>query len=208
MNNPTPPPGGKDAKNERMREILSAALEEFFQEGFAATRLDAIAERAGVAKGTIYLYFDSKETLFEEAVRSAILPVLQRIETFSVDPQGSAEAALRAMISIFYRDVIGTDRRRILRLFIAEGPRFPRLLAFYHAEVLSRGMAAMRNVLQYGVERGEFRASAAINYPHVIFGPALIGALWKMMFDNLEPLDIDGLRDAHLDSILHGLVQK
>ena len=139
LSSPPAPPGGKDQKNERVRAIIAAALEEFFQQGFAAARLDAIAERAGIGKGTIYLYFDSKETLFEEAVRSVILPVIERIESVALAPQGSAEALLRAMITTFYREVVATERRRLLRLLIAEGPRFPRLVSFYHAEVITRG---------------------------------------------------------------------
>jgi AcrR family transcriptional regulator len=199
------PPSGKDQKNERFREILAAALEEFFQQGFAAARLDAIAERAGIGKGTVYLYFDSKETLFEEAVRSVIRPVLERIESVALAPQGSAETLLREMITTFYREIVATERRRLLRLLIAEGPRFPRLVSFYHSEVLTRGMAAMRFILRYGVERGEFVAGAAIEYPQVIMGPALIGAIWKLLFDDIDPIDLEKLREAHLELVLRGL---
>jgi AcrR family transcriptional regulator len=208
LSNPAAPPSGKEPKNERVREILAAALEEFFQQGFAAARLDAIAERAGIGKGTIYLYFDSKETLFEEAVRSVILPVIDRIETVALTPQGSAEMLLRAMITTFYRDVVATERRRLLRLLIAEGSRFPRLVSFYHAEVLTRGMAAIRHVLRYGVERGEFAPTAAVDYPQTIVGPAIVGAIWKLLFDDIEPIDLERLCDAHLDIVLRGLLSR
>ena len=208
MSSPAAPPSGKEPKNERVREILAAALEEFFQQGFAAARLDAIAERAGIGKGTIYLYFDSKETLFEEAARSVVLPVINRIETVALAPHGSAAMVLRAMIMTFYREVVATERRRLLRLLIAEGPRFPRLLLFYHTEVLTRGMTAIRHVLRYGVERGEFAATAAVDYPQTIIGPAMVGAIWKMLFDDIEPIDLERLCDAHLDVILHGLLSR
>ena len=208
MSSAAAPPGGKEQKNERVREILAAALEEFFQQGFAATRLDAIAERAGIGKGTIYLYFDSKETLFEEAVRSVIHPVIDRIESVALAPQGSAEAILRAMITTFYREVVATERRRLLRLLIAEGSRFPRLVSFYHAEVLSRGMTAIRHVMRYGVERGEFAASAAIDFPQAIMGPALVGVIWKLLFDEIQPIDLEGLCEAHLEIVLRGLMAR
>lgn len=208
MSSPAPPSAGKEAKNERVREILAAALEEFFQQGFAAARLDAIAERAGIGKGTVYLYFDSKETLFEEAVRSVILPVLDRIETVASAPQGSAEMLLRAMIATFYREVVATDRRRLLRLLIAEGPRFPRLVSFYHAEVLTRGLTAIRQVLRYGAERGEFAPSAAHDYPQAVMGPALVGVIWKLLFDEIQPIDLDELCNAHLEIVLHGLIAR
>lgn len=206
MSSPPAPPGGKDQKNERVREIQAAALEEFFQQGFAAARLDAIAERAGIGKGTVYLYFDSKETLFEEAVRSVVRPVLERIESAALAPQGSAATLLRDMIATFYREIIATERRRLLRLLIAEGSRFPQLVSFYHSEVLTRGMAAMRMILRYGVERGEFAPSAAIDYPQAIMGPALVGAIWKLLFDDIDPIDLDELREAHLELVLGGLI--
>jgi AcrR family transcriptional regulator len=208
LSSPPAPPGGKDQKNERVREILASALEEFFQQGFAAARLDAIAERAGIGKGTVYLYFDSKETLFEEAVRSVIRPVLERIESAALAPQGSAETLLRGMITTFYREVVATERRRLLRLLVAEGSRFPRLVSFYHSEVITRGMAAMRLILQYGIERGEFAPSIAIDYPQVIMGPALVGAIWKLLFDDIDPIDLDELREAHLELVLQGLISR
>ncbi|NJM35613.1 MAG: TetR/AcrR family transcriptional regulator [Rhodomicrobium sp.] len=90
-----------------------------------------MAERAGIGKGTVYLYFGSKEALFEEAVRSVIVPVIERIEGMALTPQGSAAGLLRIMFRTFYSQVVATDRRRRLRLMIAEEPCFPRLLAFY-----------------------------------------------------------------------------
>ena len=199
------PPGPDGAKTERHREIIAAALQEFYEQGFAAARLDAIAERAGVAKGTVYLYFDSKEALFEGAVRSVIVPVIERIETLAHQPSGLASDLLTQMLVTFYTQVIATDRRRLLRLLISEGPRFPNILAFYHAEVVSKGMAAIRSLVSYGVQRGEFRTTAAVDFPQVVLGPALAGALWTILFDDIDPIDLNGLCEAHLDIMLNGL---
>ncbi len=206
MSPPIEPEQKKDPKAGKVNDIVAAALEEFFLQGFAATRLDAIAERAGIGKGTIYLYFDSKEALFEAAVRSIVAPIFEQAERFAVAPQGSAADMLRRMIRTFYEQVVATERRRILRLLIAEGPRFPRLVSFYHREVVTRGMAGLRGILRYGIARGEFRADLPIDYPQVIVGPALVGAIWHLLFAELEPLDIDGLCNAHVDVILKGLM--
>jgi len=205
---PSPPDQKKDPKAAKVNEIIAAALEEFFLQGFAAARLDAIAERAGIGKGTIYLYFDSKEALFEAAVRSIVAPILEQAERLAISPQGSAADMLRMMIRTFYEQIVATERRRILRLLIAEGPRFPRLVSFYHREVVSRGMMGLRGILRYGVQRGEFRADLPVDYPQVIVGPALVGAVWHLLFADLETLDIGGLCDAHLDIILNGLIDR
>lgn len=204
MNSPSDAPR-KDAKSERIQLILAAALEEFVERGFAAARLDTIAERAGVAKGTVYLYFDNKEALFEEAVRSVILPTIERVESMAIKPDGSAETLLRAMIGAFYREVIGTEKRRVIRLLIGEGPRFPKLLAFYHGEVVSRGLSVVRKVMEYGVARGEFDHNAAVACPQVILAPGIIAALWKMLFDDIERIDLDQYCAAHLDLVFKGL---
>lgn len=205
MSNSSESPKSKDPKAERIQGILAAALEEFIEQGFAAARLDSIAERAGVAKGTLYLYFDSKETLFEAAVRGVIAPVIERLEGAAVAPQGSAATLLSMMITFFYREVVGTDRRKIIRVLIAEGPRFPRLLRFYHAEVVSRGMVALRRLIDYGVGRGEFRASAMSEFPQLIVGPAMVAAIWSMLFSEFEPLDLEKYAAAHVEHVLHGL---
>jgi AcrR family transcriptional regulator len=207
LSNPPDPPR-KDAKSERVQHILASALEEFVELGFAAARLDSIAERAGVAKGTVYLYFDSKEALFEEAVRSVILPTIEHVEAMAVKPEGSAETLLRAMISAFYREVIGTEKRRIIRLLISEGPRFPKLLAFYHREVVSRGLSVLGKVMEYGVERGEFDRNTAVEYPQIILAPGMLAALWKMLFDDFESIDLDRYCNAHLELILNGLTSR
>jgi AcrR family transcriptional regulator len=205
MNSPPDSPKSKDPKAERIEAILSAALEEFIAQGFAAARLDTIAERAGVAKGTLYLYFDSKETLFEAAVRGVIAPVIKRLEGAVLAPQGSAATLLGVMIGIFYREVVGTDRRKVIRVLIGEGPRFPRLLRFYHAEVVSRGMAALRRLIDYGVARGEFRPSAASEFPQLLVGPAMVAAIWSMLFNEFEPLDLEKYAAAHVEHVLHAL---
>src|SRR3954469_2101533 len=120
---------------ERREAIVAAALEEFVARGFAATRLDDVAKRAGVAKGTIYLHFKDKESMFEELVRTVIVPVVTRL-TALPPPAGSVRDLVETFASNFLKEVIGTRRGDLVRLIVAEGPRFPSIADFYYREVV------------------------------------------------------------------------
>src|ERR1700760_1982051 len=142
----TPASGRAVRAAERRQAIVDAALDEFIARGFTATRLDDVAKRAGVAKGTIYLHFKDKEALFEELIRTAIVPVVERITT-PPPMNGSVRDALEGFARMFIQEVAGTRRADIIRLIISEGPRFPAVADFYYREVISRGMAAMRALI-------------------------------------------------------------
>src|SRR6516162_8625392 len=126
----TAPAGARFVKAAARRDaILDAALDEFSARGFAAARLDDVAKRAGVAKGTIYLHFKDKESLFEELVRTAIVPVVDRLTT-PPPIGGSVREAMEAFAQTFMREVVATRRADIIRLIVAEGPRFPAIADF------------------------------------------------------------------------------
>jgi len=192
-------------KEARPPEIVRAALEEFAEKGFAAAKLDDVARRARISKGTIYLYFADKEALFDAVVRETLGPVLDRVEGLGQNPPGRVEDLLRHLIATVYREVVATERRQIIRMMVAESGRFPHLAEFYHREMVSRGKALLRAVVAHGVATGEFRDGPAARHPEVLLGPAIMAALWKMLFDRLEPLDLEGFMAAHLDVILNGL---
>jgi AcrR family transcriptional regulator len=185
---------------DRREEILQAALEEFSAHGFEAARLDDMARRAGVAKGTIYLYFKDKEELFQELVRSHILPVVGALEQVS-----HVEAPLRAVVEqlaeLFVREIVETRRRDIIRLILSEGSRFPKLAEFYFKEVISRALSAVRNVLRQALERGEISSDALVRFPQLLIAPGLVAILWKSLFDRFEPLDARALLRAHFEFI-------
>src|SRR6476620_7933177 len=109
---------------ERREAIIEAAMDEFIARGFAATRLDDVAKRAGVAKGTIYLHFKDKEALFQELIRTALGPLISRLAS-PPPPGGSVRTALEAFAQTFAQEVVATRRGDIVRLIIAEGARFP-----------------------------------------------------------------------------------
>jgi AcrR family transcriptional regulator len=185
---------------ERRAAIVEAALDEFIARGFTATRLDDVAKRAGVAKGTIYLHFSDKESMFEELISTAIVPLIGRL----VPPpstNGSVRDALEGFAKAFIQDVATTRRGDIVRLIVAEGPRFPAIADFYYREVISRGLAAMRALIELAIARGEIKQPELVRFPQIVVAPAIIAVIWKSLFERHSPLDALEMLRVHLDLI-------
>lgn len=195
-------------KEERPGEIAAAALSVFAEKGFAAARIDDVAARAGTSKGTVYLYFDTKEALFEAVVREAFLSVLDRAAVAARDPAATCADLLRELMATIYRELVNTERREILRLLIAEAPRFPKLVEFYHREAIGRGKAILRSIVVRGVSTGEFAGGPVAEHPELIIGPAIMTAIWKLVFDPYEPIDAEKAMAAHVDLVLNGLLAR
>ncbi len=185
----------------RRAAILDAALHVFAEHGYESARLDEVAARAGVAKGTLYLYFRDKEDLFEAMVRSAVAPVMGQMGPIATAPDVKAADVLRMFFALFQKEVLGTDRKLVLRLIMSEGPRFPRIAEFYYREVVSRGIAMMQAVARRAVETGEFTNDAAARFPQLIIAPLLMAVTWDGLFGKHHPLDMPKLLDAHLGLI-------
>ncbi len=187
----------------RRAAILRAALEEFSAHGFEAARLDDVARRAGIAKGTIYLYFRDKEALFQELVRSEMTPVVGTLERVA-----HVDAPIRTVaeqfIELFVREIVETHRKDVMRLVLSEGPRFPKLAEFYYREVLSRALVAVRGLLQRAVARGEIGNDVLLRFPQLVAAPAVVAILWRALFDRFEPLDVRAMLRAHFDLIFGG----
>jgi AcrR family transcriptional regulator len=185
---------------ERRQAIIDAALDEFVARGFTATRLDDIAKRAGVAKGTIYLHFKDKESMFEELIRTALVPLIGRLH--GPPPiGGSIRDAVEGFARAFIQEVASTRRGDIVRLIVAEGPRFPAIADFYYREVVSRGLAAMRGLIELGVARGEIRHKDLARFPQILVAPAIIAVIWQSLFSKHAPLDATEMLRVHLDLI-------
>jgi len=185
----------------RRDAILDAALDEFSARGFAAARLDDVAKRAGVAKGTIYLYFADKESLFQELIRTKMVPVVGSLE-LAFGTELPLRAVVEQAIEIFVREVYGTRRREVIRLMISEGPRFPALAEFYYHEVLERLLKALRGLMRRAYERGELANDSLVRFPMLLGAPGIIAIVWNGLFDRFEPLDVRGLMRAHFDNLL------
>ncbi|MBL1140813.1 MAG: TetR/AcrR family transcriptional regulator [Proteobacteria bacterium] len=192
-------------KEARPSEIMKAALEEFSLNGFAATKLNDVAKRAGICKGTIYLYFKSKEELFEEVIKDRLLPNLEKMEYIGELSRGSAKDILREQLSTIYVALLSTDARHIPKLIIGEGSRFPELTEFYYKEIISRLYNIINTVIKQGVEAGEFRQSALNWKTQVIMSPVLSAVIWKTVFDEYAPMDLDAYLETHIELLLHGL---
>jgi len=185
----------------RREAILSAALDEFSARGFTAARLEDVAARADVAKGTIYLHFADKEALFQEIVRTMIVPVIAVVE-LKPPPEVPTRVVLESLIEIFVREVYGSRRRDVIRLMMTEGPRFPALAEFYYRNVIERALGAMRGLLQRAVARGEISPDTPLlKFPQLIVTPGLFAIIWSGLFDRFDPVDVRALMRAQLDFI-------
>lgn len=186
--------------SERREAIVAAALEEFTARGFAATRLDDVAKRAGVAKGTIYLHFKDKEALFQELVRTALVPLIARLSN-PPTMGGSVRGMMEGFADTLAHEVIGTKRGEIVRLIISEGTRFPELADFYYREVVAHGIAGMHRLVEYGIARGEIRNEGLLQFPQLVIAPAILSIVWQALFGTIAPLDTKAMLRVHLDLI-------
>ena len=180
---PTKPASNRaERAAERREAIIEAAMDEFIARGFAATRLDDVAKRAGVAKGTIYLHFKDKEALFEELIRTAIVPLVNRLAAGPPPVGASVRDMVEGFARTFIHEVTTTRRGDIVRLIVAEGPRFPDIADFYYREVVSKGLAGMRAPIEFGIARGEIKHKDLAQFPQILIAPAMIAVIWQSLF--------------------------
>jgi AcrR family transcriptional regulator len=194
-------------KEARPGELVAAALACFAERGFAATKLDDIAAKAGVSKGTVYLYFPSKEELFKAVVRESLLPNIAQAETMIENPAMPAAEQLRGLLQFMIGRMASTPIGIIPKLIVTEANNFPDIARFYLENVVHRGFALVGRVLTRGIERGEFRK---VDVPHTTFcviAPVLLTALWRHSLGRFEPdaLNPDALWRTHIELLLQGL---
>lgn len=186
---------------QRRAEILTAAFALFAERGFAATRMEDIAVRAGIAKGTVYLHFPDKEALFIELVSGIASPILGEVDALVQNEAIPPRSAVSMFYALFRREVLETERRHLLRLVLAEGPMFPSVTEFYHREIISKGLGVLRILLRRAVLRGELRNPAITDVPQLVIAPALMSIIWSTLFERYEHLDTQKLFDTFLDTL-------
>lgn len=195
-------------KDARPREITTAALEVFSERGFSAARLDDVAARAGVSKGTVYLYFDSKEELFKAVVRESLLPNLAQAEQLAKEFRGPAPELLRKLLETVGHVIAETNVGAIPKLVIAESGNFPELARFYLREVIRRAFRLLGGILQRGMARGEIRAVDVPRTARVFACAFLFVAIWKHAMEphDTERFDAHAFLQNYLDIVLRGLM--
>jgi AcrR family transcriptional regulator len=196
-------------KADRPRQILEAAFEEFVQHGYSATRLEDVAARAGVTKGTIYVYFENKEALFvsmaTDMSRRHFLDLGSSVE--AIEETGPA---FMKRFLVLFRDKVIADRRmgEVLRLLIAEAPRFPNLLEQHYDEFWRPLIERVAMWLREGQANGTLRRSGIVDFPEMMLGPTMLLQIWLLLFADRNPVDIAAYFDAHLDFALNGLLSR
>ncbi len=195
------PPRYQRRKQDRPQEITAAAFAAFAEKGFTATKVEEVARRAGVSKGLLYLYFKTKEELFKAVIRSVVAPRIDELTRTLDRSDLGAEAFIRGPLLAFMQRLPGSRASIVIRLMISEAPRHPDLVDYYWDKVASRGLAALRQVLERGVESGEFRESAVTELPQLFVAPVMMSIVWGTVFAE-RSLDTDRLIETQVDMIL------
>jgi AcrR family transcriptional regulator len=195
--------------DERPREICAAALEVFAEKGFAAARLDEIARRAGVSKGTLYLYFKDKEALFRAVVQSAIAPNIEAVTSAISAVDAPFAEVVRMLLAAFAEREARLPIGAVAKMVVGESRNFPELARVWHDEVASRAIGAIAAFIERAQERGEVRPGDPRLYAFSLMGPMVLGALWRttLVPAGGQPLDLAALAKQHAETVLAGLLK-
>lgn len=187
---------------ERRDAILGAALAEFSENGFSAARMEDVAKRAGVAKGTIYLHFTDKRALFEGIVQAVIAPAFTLIESQEARPDETVRDHLERVLLPIAKELSTSPRREVIRLLMSEGERFPEMADVYFTQIVQRGISSLAELARRAKAEGAPGADAMDRFPQLVFAPALLGLVWSSLFEHRRHLDLDGMIRAQLDLML------
>lgn len=209
MLEPAPRATHQRRKQARPQELLAAALQLFAEKGFKATRSEEVAARAGVSKGTLYLYYPSKEELFKAVVRTRLSALIEQGRQRAEDFDGSTAELLRALMHGWWQRIGRTEAGGISKIMIAEARNFPELAQFYVDEVVQPAQRLIADCLRRGMKRGEFRAIDIVVTTQVLIAPLLFLSLHTHAIAPVTTrgvqMDPTELIDAHMELILHGL---
>lgn len=197
-------------KDARPQELLAAALDLFVERGFAATRLDDVARAAGVSKGTLYLYFSSKEELFKAVVRENIVPLIGEAESVIDQFEGSSEELFRLIMTTWWGSVGNNKLSGLPKLMMAEAGNFPELARFYQEEVIDRGESMVAKMLKRGMARGDIRDVNLEIDARLLIAPMIMMMIWKHSQGvcKIDPEQLDTYIQHYIEMALRSVLKK
>lgn len=201
-------PKWKRRKEARPGEIVQAAFDVFSEKGFAAARLDDIAARAGVSKGALYLYFETKEALFLAVVRDRVAPNVAAIAGLAASFPGRFADLVRLLLPRAAQVMSASGAGRVVKIVVGEGRNFPDLARHWHAEVITPALGALSARIERAQAEGELRPGDARYYAYSLIGPILLGIIWREVMEPVgaEPVDLEKLASQHVETVLSGLL--
>ena len=193
---------------DRPREICAAALEVFAEKGFAAARLEEIAKRAGVSKGTLYLYFEDKEQLFRAVVRDTVVPNVDNLRSALIQTGLPFADLIRLFLSQFVAMTGQVPVGAVAKMVISESRNFPKLAKVWHDEVVFKALGTLSALIEMAQARGEVREGDARLHAFTLMGPMLMGVIYRETLEPIggEPLDLAALARQHAETVLTGLL--
>lgn len=199
-------------KEARPQELLDAALELFVEKGFSATRSDEVAERAGVSKGTLYLYYPSKEELLKAVIQQNLGQIIAQGSGIVDEFQGPTAELLSMLMNLWWDRVGNTPAGGIHKIMMSEVRNFPEIAQFYRDEIIQPATDLLGRTLQRGIDRGEFRALPVVEVTQALFAPLIFMALHKHSFGACPAeglaMNCDGVIATHIDLMLNGLLKQ
>ncbi|MBR7618805.1 TetR/AcrR family transcriptional regulator [Phenylobacterium sp. 20VBR1] len=205
---PAGQPKFRRRKADRPDEIVAAAFEVFGEKGFAAARLDDIAARAGVSKGAIYLYFATKEDIFQAVVEQGVAPNLQNLAALAAANPQNFPDLLRGVARMMAHMASTTPLGGIIKMVVGEARNFPELARVWHDRLIVPALGTLTAVIAAAQARGEVQPGDPRLYAVSLISPLLVGVIWRETFTPIgaEPFDLAGLMEQHVETLLRGMV--
>ncbi|WP_299628426.1 TetR/AcrR family transcriptional regulator [uncultured Tateyamaria sp.] len=194
-------------KDARPSEIIAAAFGEFEDKGFGGTTLGSIAARAGISRTTIYLYFDTKEAIFEAAMRGSVEQTIDAAAMVVQQAHGDFRTVFSHVVDMIYARLVTGDASVLLRVLVAEGHEMQSLVALYRHEILSKGESTIRALIERGIAAGELAEEARSYDVRLLVSPAIFVAIWMRVFAQVEPLEVDAFKASHIKLVCDALIQ-
>jgi AcrR family transcriptional regulator len=197
-------------KADRPAEIVAAALAVFAEKGFAAAKLDEIAARAGVSKGAVYLYFETKEDIFRAVVDQAIAPNVEAVKAMASAHPGPLADLLRGVAAHLGHVIETTPMGGVLKMVVGEARNFPEIARVWHDDLVAHALGAMTGAIRAAQVRGEVKPGDPRTYALQLVSPVLMAVLWRETFVPVgaEPFDMPAVLGQHVETLLTGMLQE